>query len=119
MARIVAVEPIFAVADMQRAAEHYKRLGFEVSYYDDGYAFVQRQGVNLHLDLSDTSPPGGGLLYLHVDDADELAAECVRRGQTLRSRRISRGASTREHTPTRTATPSDSARPCAAEAASS
>jgi uncharacterized glyoxalase superfamily protein PhnB len=71
--RVVAVEPIFAVADMPRAVEHYKRLGFEISYYDDGYAFAQRQGVNLHLDLAD--PPGRGLLYLHVDDADELAAE--------------------------------------------
>ncbi|HEY6962340.1 MAG TPA: hypothetical protein VI408_10670 [Gaiellaceae bacterium] len=33
---------------MPRAVEHYKRLGFEISNYDDGYAFAQRQGVNLH-----------------------------------------------------------------------
>ncbi len=75
MTRVAAVEPIFAVADMPRAVAHYKRLGFEVSHYDDGYAFAQRQGVNLHLDLTDTPPPGGGLIYMHVDDADELAAE--------------------------------------------
>ena len=38
-------------------------------------AFAQRQGLNLHLDLTDSPPPGGGLLYLHVDDADRLAEE--------------------------------------------
>jgi uncharacterized glyoxalase superfamily protein PhnB len=73
--RVVAVEPIFAVADMPRAVDHYQRLGFEICYHDDGYAFAQRQGVNLHLDLTDTTSPGCGLLYLHVDDADELAAQ--------------------------------------------
>lgn len=75
MTRVLAAEPIFAVSDMARAVAHYERLGFEISYYDDGYAFAQRKGVNLHLDLTDTPPPGGGLLYLHVEDADELAAE--------------------------------------------
>jgi hypothetical protein len=60
--RIAAVEPIFAVSDMPRAAKHYERLGFEVSYHDEGYAFAQRQGLNLHLDLTDSPPPGGGLL---------------------------------------------------------
>ncbi len=44
MTRIVAVEPIFAISDMVRAAEHYERLGFEVSYYDEGYAFAQPEG---------------------------------------------------------------------------
>jgi hypothetical protein len=57
--RVVAAEPIFAVADMPRAVAHYKKLGFEISYYDDGYAFAQRKGVNLHLDLTDIPPPGG------------------------------------------------------------
>jgi predicted enzyme related to lactoylglutathione lyase len=72
--RVIAVESILAVADMPRAVDHYTRLGFEISYYDEGYAFAQRQGVNLHLDRTDSPPPGGGILYLHVDDADELAA---------------------------------------------
>jgi predicted enzyme related to lactoylglutathione lyase len=75
MARIVQVDPIFAVSDIPRAVEHYKRLGFEISYYDEGYAFAQRKGLSLHLDSTHRPSPGGGLLYLHVDDADELAAE--------------------------------------------
>jgi catechol 2,3-dioxygenase-like lactoylglutathione lyase family enzyme len=73
--RIVAVEPIFAVSDIPRAAEHYERLGFKVSYHDEGYAFAQREGLTLHLDLTDSPPPGGGLLYLHVADADRLTEE--------------------------------------------
>lgn len=75
MARIVGVEPIFAVSDIPRAVEHHTRLGFGISYYDEGYAFAQRDGLTLHLDLTDTPIPGGGLLYLHVDDADRLADE--------------------------------------------
>lgn len=75
MARIIAAEPIFAVSDMERAVAHYERLGFEISHYDDGYAFAHRQGVNLHLDRTESPKPGGGMLYLHVDDADQLAAE--------------------------------------------
>jgi uncharacterized glyoxalase superfamily protein PhnB len=75
MTRIVGVEPTFAISDMPRAAEHYARLGFEISYHDKSYAFAQRQGLNLHLDLTDSPTPGGGLLYVHVDDADQLAEE--------------------------------------------
>ena len=32
---------IFVVSDMARASEHYRRLGFEVEAYDEGYAFAQ------------------------------------------------------------------------------
>jgi catechol 2,3-dioxygenase-like lactoylglutathione lyase family enzyme len=75
MTRIVQADPIFAVSDMPRAVEHYKRLGFALSHYDEGYAFAQRDGVTLHLDSTNAPPPGCGLLYLHVDDADRLADE--------------------------------------------
>ena len=60
MTRIVAADPIFAVSDMPRAAEHYKRLGFEISYHDDGYAFAERKGLNLHLHLTDSPTPAVG-----------------------------------------------------------
>jgi predicted enzyme related to lactoylglutathione lyase len=73
--RIVSVDPIFAAADIRRAAEHYQRFGFEISYHDDSYAFAQRQGLDLHLDLTNSPAPGGALLYLRVEDADRLAAE--------------------------------------------
>ena len=76
MVQIVGFEPIFVVSDMPQAAAHYKRLGFEISYHDAGYAFAQRGRLNLHLARADEiESPGGGSIYLHVDDADELAAE--------------------------------------------
>ena len=76
MLRIVGVEPIFVVADMPRAVAHYERLGFDISHYDAGYAFARRGDLNLHLAGADEGEsPGGGALYLHVNDADELAAE--------------------------------------------
>jgi catechol 2,3-dioxygenase-like lactoylglutathione lyase family enzyme len=75
MTRIVQADPIFAVSDLPRAVEHYKRLGFEISSYDEGYAFAHRDHMTLHLHFTDSPPPGGGLLYLHVDDADRLADE--------------------------------------------
>lgn len=80
VARVVGVEPIFAVSDVPRAVEHYKRLGFEISHYDEGYAFAHRDDLTIHLDLADTPQPGGGLLYLHVDDADRLADEWRKAG---------------------------------------
>jgi catechol 2,3-dioxygenase-like lactoylglutathione lyase family enzyme len=85
LARVVSAEPIFAVADISRAVEHYTRLGFEISHYDEGYAFAHRDGLTLHLDLTDTPPPGRGLLYLHVDDADRLAEEWRKAGVEVES----------------------------------
>jgi hypothetical protein len=35
---IAGDEPIFKVADVPRAMEHYTKLGFEVSAHDDTYA---------------------------------------------------------------------------------
>jgi catechol 2,3-dioxygenase-like lactoylglutathione lyase family enzyme len=75
MSRIVQVDPIFAVSDLPRAIEHYKKLGFEISEYDEAYAFAHRDGLTLHLHLTDAPTPGCGLLYLHVDDANSLADE--------------------------------------------
>lgn len=76
MARIVRVEPIFIVSDVPRAVAHYERLGFGVSHYDEGYAFAQRDHLTLHLaGTGEMGSPGGGSIYLHVNDADQLADE--------------------------------------------
>jgi hypothetical protein len=45
VANIVAVDPIFAVTDLSRAVEHHRRLGFEISHYEENYAFAQRNGL--------------------------------------------------------------------------
>jgi ketosteroid isomerase-like protein len=71
--RIVDVEPIFSVADVERALDHYRRLGFTTSNHDETYAFAHRDDLTIHLAQADDTTPGAGALYLHVDDADELA----------------------------------------------
>jgi hypothetical protein len=73
----VRISPIFPVTDLHRALAHYAALGCSVSTHDDSYGFAARAGVELHLEVvADMDPlrsPGGA--YLHVPDADALAAE--------------------------------------------
>jgi catechol 2,3-dioxygenase-like lactoylglutathione lyase family enzyme len=73
---VVGAEPIFTVTDVPRAVAHYEALGFTTSHHDAGYAFAHRDGLTIHLaGLVGQDHPGGGALYLHVDDADALAEE--------------------------------------------
>jgi catechol 2,3-dioxygenase-like lactoylglutathione lyase family enzyme len=80
-------EPVFVVADMERAADHYRKLGFEVSAWDDGYAFAEHGTLNLHLERTeDGGPrPGGGVLYVHCDNADDVVAEWRKAGLEVTS----------------------------------
>jgi DNA-binding MarR family transcriptional regulator len=79
--------PIFGVASLAAALEHYASLGFRTSAYDDAayddaayddaayYGFADRDGVGLHLHAAagDQSPRGAA--YLYVRDADALYEE--------------------------------------------
>jgi len=79
--RVVSVEPVFAVTDVTRAVDHYQRLGFKTSHHDETYAFAHRDDLTIHLALADGSQSaGGGALYLHVDDADQLADDWRKAG---------------------------------------
>jgi len=73
------VAPVFPVADVMRAMEHYRELGFEVTSHDRGtdYAFANRDEVWLHLSRVDGLDPSTttSAAYLYVADADALAAE--------------------------------------------
>jgi len=73
-AHVRAVDPQFGVADVGRAVAHYKRLGFGIEFHDETYAFALRDDLTVHLTLAENKV-GGGVIYLHVDDADLLAAE--------------------------------------------
>jgi hypothetical protein len=78
---IVGTEPIFTVTDVQRAVEHYQRLGFSTSSHDETYAFAHRDDLTIHLaHRDDPATEGPSALYLHVDDAEELAAQWRRAG---------------------------------------
>ena len=80
-AAIAGYEPAFSVADVGRAVDHYQRLGFRTSHHDETYAFAHRDDLTIHLAHAGEGEPGGGsVLYLHVDDADQLAAEWRKAG---------------------------------------
>jgi DNA-binding MarR family transcriptional regulator len=76
--------PIFTVASVAAALEHYAGLGFDVSPYEDGddYGFAWRDGVGLHVQAGHEHGPdeahdhdhghGPGSAYLYVSDADAL-----------------------------------------------
>ena len=69
--------PVLAVADLERALAHYRRLGFEATSYEGGgYGYLRRDDVWLHLtEVADHDPAAAGAVYLYVGDADALHAE--------------------------------------------
>jgi predicted enzyme related to lactoylglutathione lyase len=79
---VVGFEPIFTVADVARSVDHYQRLGFETSRHDDAYAFAHRNGnLTIHLaQAEEGAAPRSGSIYLHVDDAEQLAEEWRKAG---------------------------------------
>lgn len=73
------ISPVFPVRDMELAVAHYQALGFEVRVYagPDGYAYAERDGIELHLALVKDLRPKKNMsaVYLYVDDADALYDE--------------------------------------------
>ena len=95
--KVIGIEPIFTVADVERSVDHYTRLGFLITYHDETYAFVHRDDdLTVHLAQADgeTSPKIGSL-YMHVYDADKLADDWRKAGLEARGRR-SRGLRLRQ-----------------------
>lgn len=68
--------PIFGVANLAAALEHYASLGFRTSADGDAdyYGFADRDGVGLHLHAAGDQSPRGAA-YLYVRDADALYQE--------------------------------------------
>ena len=66
---------------MARAVNHYQRLGFTISYHDEGYAFAHRDDLTIHLaHAGNASNTRMGSIYMHVDNADHLADDWRRAG---------------------------------------
>ena len=75
--RVNGCEPIFTVADLAASRAHYELLGFRTDAHDESYGFASRDSLTLHLTEpeEDDDVVGGGAIYLHVDDAAELARQ--------------------------------------------
>jgi catechol 2,3-dioxygenase-like lactoylglutathione lyase family enzyme len=73
--------PIFPVSDLAASLVHYTLLGFTTHEYTGesaagGYGFARRDTVELHLGtVPHGRPTSPATAYLHVDNADALAAE--------------------------------------------
>ncbi len=71
--QVAGFEPIFTVTDVPRSTDHYEKMGFVIRRHDDTYAFAHRdKDLTIHLRLASGGPMPSNL-YLHCDDADELA----------------------------------------------
>jgi hypothetical protein len=59
------------------ALARYEKLGFSTEAYDDGYGFLERDGVELHIGRVDHLDPESQQVagYLFVADTDALVAE--------------------------------------------
>jgi catechol 2,3-dioxygenase-like lactoylglutathione lyase family enzyme len=81
---LAGYDPVFSVLDVERAVDHYQRLGFTPEYHDTTYAFARWGNLVIHLAL-DEHPDAHmtSELYIHVDDADELAVAWRRAGMDL------------------------------------
>lgn len=86
---IAVVVPILPVRDLTRAIEFYQQLGFTAKRYRDGdfYAFIQRDGRELHLSKTPELVPEHNLVrvyfYLHDETAAALEAECRAAGMAI------------------------------------
>jgi catechol 2,3-dioxygenase-like lactoylglutathione lyase family enzyme len=76
----VRASPVLPVTDLERALAHYARLGFRTSRHDDTYGFAAWAGLELHLSVDPTA--AGVEVFLHVPDADAVAAAWAGTGTT-------------------------------------
>ncbi|WP_370326144.1 bleomycin resistance protein [Euzebya sp.] len=76
--------PVFVTTDLNRALDHYQRLGFAVEAYDNGdqYGYACRDGIEIHLATVDSidHTTTTSCAYLWVDDAAALHAEWTAAG---------------------------------------
>jgi uncharacterized glyoxalase superfamily protein PhnB len=70
-------EPVLRVAQVARSVAWFERAGFEVSLHDDTYAFAHRaKDLTIHLAQAEGHELAGhGALYIHCQDADQVAEE--------------------------------------------
>jgi hypothetical protein len=81
---LAGYDPIFRVLDVDRAVDHYQRLGFTTEYHDTTYAFARWGNLVIHLALDEhPEEHQTSSLYIHVDDADEHASDLRKAGREV------------------------------------
>lgn len=82
-AGLTGIAAVLPVAELARALEHYRRLGFCVSAHGEGgYGFAERGGLSLHFRVVPDLDPARttSAVYFYVEDADTLFAEWAAAG---------------------------------------
>jgi uncharacterized glyoxalase superfamily protein PhnB len=77
-----SIAPRSLVADMEQALAFYGQLGFVTTYHDEGFAIVERDGVALHFNASDSEePPQDHVLgWISVTNIETLYQQYVPTG---------------------------------------
>jgi uncharacterized glyoxalase superfamily protein PhnB len=72
---LTSVAPRFFVGDMEQALAFYGHLGFVTTYHDEGFAIVERDGIDLHFNVSDPTqepPKGRSVCWIGVTNIEAL-----------------------------------------------
>ena len=72
---LTSVAPRFLVGDMEQALTFYGHLGFVTTYHDEGFAIVERDGIDLHFNVSDPTqepPKGRSVCWIGVTNIEAL-----------------------------------------------
>jgi len=81
---LAGFDPVFTVLDVERAVDHYERLGFTTSRHNDMYGFATWGNLTIHLGQEEHPDAHmTSVLYIHVEDADELAQRWRKAGMEV------------------------------------
>jgi len=67
-----SIAPRFVVGDMEQALAFYGQLGFQTTYHDEGFAIIERDGINLHLNAFDEPPKSHSVCWIGVTNIEAL-----------------------------------------------
>jgi len=68
----LSIAPRFVVQDMEQALAFYGQLGFQTTYHDEGFAILERDGIDLHLNFSPEPPKGHSVCWISVTNIEVL-----------------------------------------------
>jgi len=71
-----AIAPCFPVGDLSQTLVFYGRLGFAITYQDEGFAMVERDGISLHFNVS----AGHSVCWIGVTNSEALYQQYVPTG---------------------------------------
>jgi catechol 2,3-dioxygenase-like lactoylglutathione lyase family enzyme len=71
-----SIAPCFPVGDLSQALVFYGRLGFAITYQDEGFAMVERDGISLHFNVS----AGHSVCWIGMTNSEALYQQYVPTG---------------------------------------